>query len=37
MNQMQNTDIQTRYGYRLPAAEVMAAMPAATETDTVRT
>lgn len=37
MNQMQSTDSHTRYGYRLPAAEVMAATPAATETATVRT
>jgi hypothetical protein len=37
MNQMKKTDIHTRYVNRLGAAEVMAATPAATETETVRT
>ena len=37
MNQMQKTDIHTRYGYRPGAADVTAAIPAATETDTVST
>ena len=37
MNQMNATDRTTRYGYSPGAAEVIAATPAATETETVRT
>jgi len=34
MNQMAKTDIQTRYGYVMGNADVIAAIPAATETET---
>ena len=37
MNQMQATEAPTRYGYSEGAADVTAAMPAATDTDTVST
>ena len=37
MNQMQNTDISTRYEYSAGNADVTAAMPAATDTETVST
>ena len=37
MIQMNATESTTRYGYSPGAAEVIAATPAATETETVRT